>query len=216
VKHSRQGTKRLQGLYAITNEKLMTPTHFKQSLEQALKGGARIIQYRDKSDDGNKRLQQAKQLKNLCQRYHALCIINDDIDLCLSVNADGVHLGKEDSNIAQARKRLGDNAIIGASCYNQLALAQQAENEGADYVAFGAIFNSSTKPLAKTAGTHILQQAKSTLTLPICAIGGIDTSNAQQTVEAGADMIAVINSLFAQKDIFDTARRLNLAIKASD
>jgi len=205
MKHAAQ----LTGLYAITDENLITQNLFKQSIEQALEGGVRIIQYRDKSDDSVKRQQQAKQLKNLCHRYNALCIINDDIDLCLSVAADGVHLGKDDGDIAQARKRLGDNAIIGASCYGQLTLAQQAENDGADYVAFGAIFPSSTKPLAKTAGLSILQHAQSQIKVPICAIGGINTTNAKQTVESGADMLAVISSLFAQEDICGTAKQLN-------
>jgi len=205
VQHSAQ----LCGLYAITDENLIAQNLFKQSIEQALEGGVRLIQYRDKSDDTVKRQQQAKQLKDLCQRYNALCIINDDIDLCLSVAADGVHLGKDDGDIAQARKRLGDNAIIGASCYGQLSLAKQAESEGADYVAFGAIFPSSTKPLAKTAGLGILQQAQSQIKVPICAIGGIDTTNAKQTVEFGADMLAVISSLFAQKDICGTAKQLS-------
>jgi len=200
---------RLTGLYAITDENLIPPDRFEQSVEQALKGGARIIQYRDKSDDTVKRQQQAKQLKDLCHRYNALCIINDDIDLCLNVAADGVHLGKDDGDITQARKRLGENIIIGVSCYNQLTLAQQAENDGADYVAFGAIFPSSTKPLAKTAGLGILQQAKSQIKVPICAIGGIDTTNAKQTVESGADMLAVISSLFAQEDICGTAKQLS-------
>lgn len=200
---------RLRGLYAITDETLIAQNHFKKSIEQVLAGGARIIQYRDKSKNIGKRQQQAKQLKDLCHRYNALCIINDDIDLCLSVAADGVHLGKDDGDIAQARKRLGRNAIIGASCYDQLALAQQAKNEGADYVAFGAIFASSTKPLAKTAGVNILQQAKSQLKIPICAIGGINTDNAKQIIESGADMLAVISSLFTQQDIEKNAQQFS-------
>ena len=209
MKHPPQRSTRLQGLYAITDEHLIAPEKFEQSIEQALKGGARIIQYRDKSGNAVKRLQQAKQLKNLCHRYNALCLINDDIDLCLSVAADGVHLGKEDGDITQARKRLGDNAIIGASCYGQISLAKQAESKGADYVAFGAIFASLTKPLAKTVGVDILQQAKSQIDIPICAIGGIETDNAKQTIESGADMLAVISSLFAQKNIVRTAEQFS-------
>lgn len=192
---------RLYGLYAITDEKLIPETQFQSSIEQALKGGTRIIQYRDKSHDLEKRKKQASLLRNLCHQYDSLLLINDDIELATEINADGVHLGENDASIADARRLLGNKAIIGASCYNQIELALKAEHEGANYIAFGAFFSSPTKPEARIAELDLLVEANTRLSTPICAIGGLDASNAKQVYEAGADMIAVINGVFGQTDI---------------
>ena len=156
-----------------------------------------IIQYRDKSQHTEKRLQQASGIVKLCEQHQAICIINDDIELAIEVSAHGVHLGKQDDSIAAARQQLGADAIIGASCYNQMELAEAAQAQGADYVAFGAIYASPTKPQAATASLTLLQQARAQLDIPFCAIGGITTHNAQAVVDAGADMVAVISGLFA-------------------
>jgi thiamine-phosphate pyrophosphorylase len=195
----------LKGLYAITDENLIPEKHFNQIVESALQGGAKIIQYRDKSNDQEKRLHQATILQSLCQKYKSLCIINDDIELAKEINADGVHLGKDDNSIAEARKVLGNDAIIGVSCYNDLNLAIDAERNSADYVAFGAIFPSPTKPNAAVADLDIISNAKSKLTIPICVIGGITEINIHQVVEHGSDMAAVISSLFSVNDTKDTA-----------
>lgn len=195
----------LKGLYAITDENLIPEKHFNQIVESALQGGAKIIQYRDKSNDQEKRLHQATILQSLCQKYKSLCIINDDIELAKEINADGVHLGKDDNSIAEARKVLGNDAIIGVSCYNDLNLAVDAERNSADYVAFGAIFPSPTKPNAAVADLDIISNAKSKLTIPICVIGGITEINIHQVVEHGSDMAAVISSLFSVNDTKDTA-----------
>lgn len=195
----------LKGLYAITDENLIPEKHFNQIVESALQGGAKIIQYRDKSNDQEKRLHQATILQSLCQKYKSLCIINDDIELAKEINADGVHLGKDDNSIAEARKVLGNDAIIGVSCYNDLNLAVDAERNSADYVAFGAIFPSPTKPNAAAADLDIISNAKSKLTIPICVIGGITEINIHQVVEHGSDMAAVISSLFSVNDTKDTA-----------
>ncbi len=192
---------KLKGLYAITDEQLIAEDNFARSIEQALQGGARIIQYRDKSADQSKRFQQATCLQALCKQYHAICIINDDIALAKAVNADGVHLGKEDVSISQAREILGANSIIGISCYNKLTIALTAENNNASYVAFGAIFSSPTKPDAVNAGTKLIARAKAQLSIPVCAIGGISDKNIQQVIHQGADMAAVISSLFASENI---------------
>lgn len=198
----------LRGLYAITDSQYLADTTFLDSIEQALLGGANIIQYRDKSQQTEKRLQQADGIVRLCEQHQAICIINDDIELASAVSAHGVHLGKQDGSIAAARKQLGAGAIIGASCYNQIALAETAQAEGADYVAFGAVYASPTKPLAATASLALLQQAKAQLDIPFCAIGGITTQNAQAVVDAGADMVAVISGLFVD-DIHQTSQKLN-------
>jgi len=197
-----------RGVYAITDEQLLPENLFRQKIRQALEGGVQIIQYRDKSTDATKRLQQATLLRHLCQQYRALLIINDDIELCLSVHADGVHLGHEDDAISYARTQLGHHAIIGASCYNQFSLAQQAAQAGASYVAFGAVFPSPTKPRAVTAELGLIKKAGKYLNIPVCAIGGITPDNASKPIDAGADMIAVISSLFAQTDIQQTANKM--------
>lgn len=199
---------RLQGVYAITDASLMQH-NFAQAVEDALKGGCSIIQYRDKSTDTDKRLLQTKIIRQLCNIYYALFIINDDIQLAIDSKADGVHLGKEDGDIAAAREQLGQNKIIGVSCYNQLALAIEAEQAGADYVAFGAFFNSTIKPDAINAPISLIAEAKQQIQLPICCIGGITISNASELITAGTDMIAVISELFASEDVKQSSQKLS-------
>ena len=192
--------KLLRGLYVITDEKLIPHNRFTETVEQALLGGASIIQYRDKSSDPVKRTQQAIALKALCDRYQAILIINDDIELALRIDADGVHLGKEDATLASTRQQLG-NKIIGASCYNQFDLAVSAEKNGADYIAFGSFFPSSTKPEAVRADSALLAMAKKKLKIPVCAIGGITLEQAPSLILSGADMIAVITDVLNSNDI---------------
>ena len=200
---------KLKGLYAITDESLIAEEHFSEVIELALQGGARIIQYRDKSQNHQKRLQQANTLRSMCKQYQAISIINDDIDLAKAVNADGVHLGKDDSALLNARQKLGENAIIGISCYNDIELALTAEKNSADYVAFGTMFPSPTKPDAVTATPNIISEAKQQLTIPVCAIGGITGENIQQLIQHRTDMAAVISSLFAADDIKNAANILS-------
>ncbi len=200
---------RLRGLYAITDETLIAEEDFSAAIEAALQGGASIIQYRDKSDNRPKRLQQAGTLRELCTRYGATCIINDDIELARAVDADGVHLGRDDAALLQARQTLGENAIIGISCYNDISLAISAEKNSADYVAFGTMFSSLTKPDAVNAGPETISQARKLLSIPICAIGGITDTNIHQLILHDADMVAVISSLFTADDIQQRARLLS-------
>ena len=200
---------KLKGLYAITDENLITNARFSEAVELALQGGARIIQYRDKSNNPQKRLQQATILCSLCEQYQTVSIINDDIELAKAVNADGVHLGKDDISLAKARQILGDKTIIGVSCYNDLSLAVKAEENTADYVAFGAMFPSATKPRAIVAGPDIISQAKQQLSIPVCSIGGITINNIHQVIQHGADMTAVISDLFSADDIQHTAKQLS-------
>ncbi|NOR42579.1 MAG: thiamine phosphate synthase [Gammaproteobacteria bacterium] len=200
---------KLKGLYAITDQQLITEENFHASVEATLQGGTRIIQYRDKSDKQNKRLQQAGLLRALCHQYHAICIINDDIELARAVNAHGVHLGKDDLSLTVARQILGENAIIGVSCYNDLDKAIAAENNKADYVAFGAIFSSTTKPEANVAGLDIITKAKQQLSIPVCTIGGITQENIRQVIQQGADMAAVISGIFSADDIKQSTTALS-------
>lgn len=191
----------LRGLYAITDSGLACGRDLGGSVSAALQGGAKIIQYRDKSSDRERQFTEAAQLLRLTQAHHALLIINDDVELAAGTGADGVHLGRHDMSFAQARQRLGRHAIIGASCYNRLDLAHQAQQAGADYVAFGRFFPSQTKPEAIQATPDLLQQARLELDLPLVAIGGITPENGGPLITAGADMLAVINAVFGQPDI---------------
>ncbi|VAW50403.1 Thiamin-phosphate pyrophosphorylase [hydrothermal vent metagenome] len=200
---------KLKGLYAITDENLITEKNFKQSVESALQGGSKIIQYRDKSNDQQKRFLQASIVSTLCKKYQAVSIINDDIELAKAVDADGVHLGKDDALVFQARQVLGNNSIIGVSCYNKLDLAINAEKNNADYVAFGAMFSSATKPNASNAEPALISTAKKQLSIPVCAIGGINDKNIRQIRQYGADIAAVISHLFSSNNIKQTAETLS-------
>jgi len=192
--------KSLHGLYVITDQQLMPAERFCHMAEAALSAGARLIQYRDKSRDAHKRLQQARELRRLCNQYNALLIINDDIELTLKSEADGIHIGKDDASLNAVRKQLGADHIIGVSCYNDSALAQQAIEKGADYIAFGSFFGSQIKPDAPRADTPLITQIKSTHNTPVCCIGGINRENCGELISQGADMLAVISDVFAAAD----------------
>jgi len=198
---------RLRGVYAITDNRLTPETTLLKQVEQALTGGVRILQYRDKQSPAELRQRQASALARLCHDYDALLIINDDIELARSSEADGVHLGQDDQGISHARDALGDQAVIGASCYNRIELAEHARKAGASYVAFGRFFPSQTKPNAIQAELNVLEQAQN-LDIPICAIGGITCQNANSIISAGADMIAVVDGIFGQPDIRKAASDL--------
>lgn len=187
----------LQGLYAITQ----ASDSLADQVEQAIRGGAKIIQYRDKSTDRARRIQEAQALLEICHRYDTPLIINDDVELAQQLGADGVHLGGDDAGYEHARTQLGPRAIIGISCYNQLSLALQAQAWGADYVAFGRFFPSRSKPAAVQANVLLLRQAREQLRIPIVAIGGITPNNGRQLIEAGASMLAVIDAVFGQPDV---------------
>jgi len=186
----------LAGLYAMADTSVLSEDLLVPATSLAIGGGARLVQYRSKSDDMALKEWQAVDLLHLCRGLNVPLIVNDDLELAATIRADGVHLGKDDVAVAEARARLGDGAIIGASCYGSVALAVQAWKDGASYVAFGRFFPSSTKPFAVQTEADILVAARQAMPLPICAIGGITTSNAATLVEAGADMLAVAQGLF--------------------
>lgn len=191
----------LRGLYAITEASLQSPGQLLERVAQALEGGARVLQYRDKSDDAALRLREARGLAELCRAHGVPLIINDDVQLAADSGADGVHLGKDDADPAAARRRLGAQAIIGVSCYNQWQRAQRAAEQGADYIAFGRFFASRTKPAAVQADVQLIARARQELGLPVVAIGGITPHNGVSLVAAGADMLAVVQGVFAAADV---------------
>ena len=196
------------GLYAVTPDIADTP-NLLAAAEAALAGGARLLQYRNKSASTALKLLQGQALLALCRKYHVPLIINDHLDLALALDADGLHLGAEDRSLTAARARLGPEKILGASCYDRLERAQEAERLGADYVAFGSFFPSSVKPGAVCAPLALLGNAKRRLSTPVVAIGGITLDNAPQLIAAGADGVAVISALFGADDVKLAARRFS-------
>ena len=194
----------IKGLYAITPDMADLNTLI-QKTQLAIEGGAFMVQYRSKIQDRDVKMQQCAAILRLCREYDVPCIVNDDVEICRVLKADGVHLGEKDDNIAEVRHILGEDAIIGSSCYDQLNRAKQAQKEGASYVAFGAMFPTPTKPNAPRATLELLREAKSEIQIPIVAIGGITMNNAHDVIETGIDAIAVITSLFEAKSIKETA-----------
>jgi thiamine-phosphate pyrophosphorylase len=190
------------GLYAITDG---PRPDLVSAVDAALRGGARLLQYRDKTDDAARSYAEASALRDLCARFDVPLIVNDDIELAQAVGADGVHLGEHDGDVAVARARLGAGAIIGVSCYDSLARAREAAAAGADYLAFGAFYPSSTKPNARRATLELLRDAKP-LGLPRVAIGGITPDNAAPLIDAGAQFIAAISGVFGASDIAGASR----------
>ena len=191
---------RLRGLYAITPDGPDQALLLEQTT-QALRGGARIVQYRNKSRSAEAQRECALALKALCRLHDACFIVNDDVMLALAVGADGVHLGSNDGDLAAARQALGRELLLGASCYADFSLAQAAVAAGADYVAFGAVCPSPTKPQAVRAPLTLFEQGRRTLGVPLCAIGGITLDSAPEIIAAGADMLAIISDLFDAPDI---------------
>lgn len=198
----------LSPIYAITDPQLLPSQHLFIGVEAALAGGIRTIQLRDKFETFENKLKQAIKLMVICKRFDAQLIINDDIEIAKQSGAHGVHLGQGDDAMSKARQILGEKAIIGITCHSDINLAQQAVVHGADYIAFGRFFGSNTKPLASTAQLTILQDAKQKITLPIVAIGGIDSDNMNQVIKSGADTLAVCHSLFSATSIKQQAQAM--------
>jgi thiamine-phosphate pyrophosphorylase len=197
---------RLRGLYAIT-PKLVDTGVLCDRVAQALAGGACLIQYRAKSIDHALALEQARRIGALCRAAGTLFIVNDSIELAGACGADGVHVGREDAAVAEARRAL-PRAIVGASCYDDPSRAEAAARDGADYVAIGSVFPSGTKPGARRAPLGAIAKASRTSGLPVAAIGGIDVHNAHLARDAGADMLAVISAVFDAPDVTAAARAI--------
>jgi thiamine-phosphate pyrophosphorylase len=184
----------VRGLYAITPE----GPGLVAKVRAALQGGIALLQYRRKQSS----IDDAKQIAQLAREHGVPLIVNDDVELALAVGADGAHLGRNDGDFSIARRKL-KGRILGASCYDRLELARSAAAAGADYVAFGSVFASPTKPQAVRAPLALF---KHDLGVPLCAIGGITLANAPQAIAAGADLLAVISDLFEAPDIAARAR----------
>ena len=197
---------RLKGLYAITDSKLMG-SEFISKAEQAILGGINILQYRNKTAPLDQQEQEALKLAQLCKINNVLFLINDNVDLALKVNADGVHLGQHDTPLQQAREQLGKDKVIGVTCHNKIELAVEAQKNGADYVAFGRFFNSETKPAASPAELPLISKSKKSISIPVVAIGGITQKFAPLLLKEGVDMLAVIHGLFGQDDILRASRQ---------
>ncbi len=204
----------IKGVYAITADTSDTD-ELLQHVRLALRGGVRLLQYRNKAAGTALHLQQARALRQLTREFDATFIVNDDAQLAAQVEADGVHLGGEDGSIAAARSLLGGEKLIGVSCYNRPVSAYEAVRQGADYIAFGAFFPSSVKPGAVKADVSLLQTVRHELSAPIVAIGGVTVQNGAVLVEAGADALAVISALWSAPDIEQAARDFSeLFVKA--
>lgn len=186
---------RLRGLYAVTPES----PDATEKVRLALEGGIALLQYRRKRRD----LHEAREIAALSRRYGVPLIVNDDVELALELDAAGAHLGRDDGDLRAARRRLAGR-ILGASCYNDAELARRAVEAGADYVAFGSVFPSPTKPHAVRAPLALFALEAA---VPLCAIGGITLDNAPQAIEAGADLVAVLSDLFDAPDIAARASR---------
>ncbi|MBC7414687.1 MAG: thiamine phosphate synthase [Herminiimonas sp.] len=189
----------MKGLYLVTpdwddTDRLLAVT------EAALQGGANLLQYRHKTADAALRLAQATALLALCRRFGKPFIVNDHVDLCLSIGADGVHVGGTDAAIAVVRAEVGPDLIVGASCYGDLALAKAAHAAGASYVAYGGFYPSRVKKYPVTTDIGILAQSRVELPLPMVVIGGMTPENAAPLVDAGTDMVAAISSVYLADD----------------
>lgn len=203
------------GLYAVTDPELTPGERLLDACTAALRGGAVMLQYRDKQASPAQRRERAGVLARLCADHDALLIINDDPQLALDAGAHGVHLGQQDPPLEAARELLGPDRLIGISCHGDPDLARDAVARGADYVALGRFFASQTKPQAPPARIETLQRLATELPVPLVAIGGVNPDNARQLIEAGAALVAVIHALFAADDIEATARRFRDLFPAS-
>jgi len=189
-------------VYAITDPDLLPGEKLYRAVEHAIMGGCRWIQYRNKTDLNSNGVMQARILKSICDAQNATLVINDSLELALGVGATALHLGQGDGDVANARRQLGDSAIIGVTCHDSLALAEKAVNDGASYIAFGRFFLSQTKPNARPAPISLIAEARKRFpNIPIAVIGGIDLHNVSPLVAEGANLIAVCNSLFAAPNI---------------
>jgi thiamine-phosphate pyrophosphorylase len=206
---------RLSGLYAITDTKLIPRQRFVEIVEAAVRGGASMVQLREKEAPRQEIVQLGRELLAVTRRYGALLIINDHPSVAQEIGADGAHVGREDPPVAEARALLGPQAIIGASCYGDVTRAVAAEQDGADYVAFGTPYPSSTKTKRTDLSLEIFRQVKAHVKLPVFAIGGITLDNARQVIDAGADGIAEVAGEFGTADVETAAQGLAQLFRGS-
>lgn len=194
------------GLYLITEDAVRSELRL-AAVERALSAGARVIQLRDKATPRRQLLAEAREMKQLCERLGAAFIVNDDVAVALSCGADGVHVGQGDLPADEARALLGESKVVGLSIHSAFQ-AREADRLPVDYFGVGAIFATSTKLDATLAGTELLRAVRSVSSMPLVAIGGIDSSNAAAVFEAGADAVAIVRGVFGQEDVAGAVRRL--------
>ena len=197
------------GLYVITDCEKLPPADLLAKSDPILQAGIAALQYRNKRDPYAARRGQALALREVCRRYGTPFIVNDDLELAMEVGADGVHLGRDDPSCAEARSRLGAHALIGVSCYDSINQGLATQQAGASYVAFGAFFPTTTKIARAAPDIGLLRQARAALDLPIVAIGGIKVDNAAALLEAGADVLAVVSSVYGAADPARAVREFN-------
>ncbi|MGH8594916.1 MAG: thiamine phosphate synthase [Gammaproteobacteria bacterium] len=205
-----------RGLYVITPDTLDAVEVVSVQVAKAIRGGAVMVQYRDKLHRGTELTTRIEKARRVCKLAGIPFILNDDPLLAKLSDADGVHIGERDTSAEEARRVLGKTKIIGVSCYNSLALANKAQSMGANYVAFGSFFPSRTKPQARRASIALLQEAKLRLSIPIVAIGGIKPRNAMALIRAGADIVAVVDGVFGQADPERAARSYSRLFQAQN
>lgn len=198
----------LGAIYGLTDPDLLPGERLYAAVAEAIAGGISTIQLRDKRAGPAEFRAMASRLVALCHTAGARCIINDRVDIALETGAHGVHLGQADGSVRDARRLLGDDAIIGVTCHGDMELARRAQTDGASYAAFGRFYSSSTKPLARPAATAVLAEARREIALPLVAIGGIDRDNMAPLLHAGAATLAVCHSLFGAADVARAARAL--------
>lgn len=209
-------SKKLSGLYAITDEILTPKSTIVSQVKRVLEAGAKIVQFRDKTSDDSEVESICIELQVACSEYGATFIIDDRAKLVAKIKADGLHIGKDDISLSEARNIVGKNTIIGVSCYGSVKRAKEAQSAGADYVAFGSVFPSPTKPKSTVIDLDIITKAKEQLDIPICVIGGINASNTAEIVRYKPDMISVVSAVFGGEDIEDRVKNLNQIIQGDN
>jgi thiamine-phosphate pyrophosphorylase len=205
----------LNGIYAITDEKLTPKDSLLNQVRQALEGGAKVIQLRDKSSTDEALEPLARDLQKLCDQKQATFFINDRVQLAKKIGADGVHVGFTDQTVKDTRAEVGDQMLIGVSCYGDIERAKTAVQDGADYVAFGAFFPSKTKPKADVVDLEVISRAKAELEVPVCVIGGINRKNIDDVSKHDPDLYALVSDIFESEDIKATVSELNELISKS-
>ncbi len=200
----------INGLYIITDKKLIPRDNFTEKVEQAIRGGARVVQLREKQVNMKEICELGRSLREITRKHNVPLIINDYVDIALEIDADGVHLGENDPEIKFARKKLGSNKIIGVSCYDSLERGEFAVEQGADYIVFGTPYYTPTKPDRKPTPIETLVEARRKFTgTTVFAIGGITEDNAQEIIDTGVDGIAAITSIFKEGSPEENARKLS-------
>ena len=198
-------------IYAISDDLLMPENLALEYTREILECGVKFFQFRSKKVVKNERL--ASEILNLCEKFGAKFIVNDDVKFAKKIGAKAVHLGKDDENIKEAFEILGKDAYVGVSCYNDINLAINAAKNGASYVAFGSVFTSPTKPNAPKCDLEVAREAKQILNLPVCVIGGINETNIGSLSHTKPDLIAVISAIYKDGNIKENIKNLQKIIK---